>query len=474
MSDPIHTEQRPTYEELAAENEALKAENARLRRRIAELEATVEELRRQIEEIRRSNKRQAAPFSKGDPKENPKPPGRKPGHPHAHRTVPQQVDRVEDVPLPFEVCPECGGSIQQIEVVPQFQTDIPPVRPITTRFDIHVGRCQNCDRRVQGRHRDQTSDALGSASVQIGPNTLALGCEMKHRLGISYGKVQTFFQSVFDFPISRSTFVRADTRLADLFEPTYEQLILSIRGKQAVCGDETGWKIAGHNAWLWVFTQEEITIYRIDPSRAHHVIERVLGEDFQGTLGCDCFLSYNAVSYAQQKCLAHLIRNAKEIEKTKKRGAVRFPRAVQRLLQAAIRLKRRKDQMSPHGYAVARGRIETAMDRLLTGALTDPDNARFAQRLHKHRDRLFVFLYNDAVQPTNNAAERALRPAVIARKLSAGNRTAQGAKNHSILASVIQTCRQQGQDFRAWAKTLLCSTQPVIPSWALEGYPRPP
>lgn len=467
MSDQSPTQQRPTYEELLAEN-------ALLRQRVAELESVVEELRRQLEELRRSNKRQAAPFSKGAPKENPKPPGRKPGHPPSFRMIPQQVDRIEDVPLAFTVCPECGGRIEQIAVVPQYQTDLPPIEPITTRFDIHTGQCKRCGKRVQGRHEDQTSDALGRASVQIGPNALSLGCEMKHRLGISYGKIHTFFQSVFAFPVSRSTFVRADTRLADLFEPTYQQLILSIRGKKAVCGDETGWKIAGHNAWLWVFTQEEITIYLIDPSRAHQVIERVLGEDFQGVLGCDCFLSYNAVPYAQQKCLAHLIRNAKDIEKTKSRGAVRFPRALQRLLQAAIRLKRRQDQLSPHGYAVARGRLEAALDRLLASNLTDPDNARFAQRLHKHRDRLFVFLYHDAIQPTNNAAERALRPAVIARKLSAGNRTSRGSKNHSILASIIQTCRQNSEDFRAWAKTLLCSTQPVIPSWALEGYPRPP
>ena len=174
MSDLSHIDRRPTYDELATENETLKTEVSQLRRRISELEVVVEDLRRQVEELRRSSKRQAAPFSKGDPKENPKPPGRKPGHPPAHRMVPQQVDWVEDVLLPFEVCPECGGDIQEIEVVPQFQTDIPPIRPITTRFDIHVGRCQNCGRRVQGRHKDQTSDALGSASVQIGPNTLAL------------------------------------------------------------------------------------------------------------------------------------------------------------------------------------------------------------------------------------------------------------------------------------------------------------
>lgn len=458
---------RPTYEELLAEN-------ARLRRRVTELEATVAQLRCQVEELRRSSKRQAAPFSKGQPKEHPRRPGRKPGHPPAHRAVPEQVDRVEDVPLPVAVCPDCGGVIAEVEVIPQYQTDLPPIQPVTTRFDIHVGQCQGCGKRVQGRHPEQTSDALGSAAVQIGPNALALGCEMKHRLGISYGKIHTFFQSVFAFPISRATFVRADSRLATLFEPTYEQLILAIRDQEVVCGDETGWKVGGHNAWLWVFTEEEITIYRIDPSRAHHVIEGVLGKDFQGILGCDCFLSYDAVSYRQQKCVGHLLRTAKELAQDKSRGAVRFPRAIQRLFQAAIRLKGRQQDLSPHGFAIARGRLEKALDRLLGGTFTDPDNACFAKRLRKHRQQLFTFLYHPAVQPTNNAAERALRPAVIARKLSAGNRTPQGAKNHSILASIIQTCRQKGEDFRLWVKALLCSPHPVIPPWALATPPQPP
>lgn len=467
MSAPSSQERQPTYEELAAEN-------ARLGRRVSELEAVIEELRRQVEELRRGSKRQAAPFSKGQPKENPRQPGRKPGHPPAHRLIPDQIDRVEAAPLPFRVCPDCGGRLHEVEAIAQYQTDLPPIQPITTRFDVEVGTCQDCGKRVQGRHPDQTSDALGSAAVQIGPHALALGCEMKHRLGISYGKIHTFFQSVFAFTLSRATLVRADHRLAALLAPTYEQLILSIRGKEVVHGDETGWKIGGHNAWLWVFTEEAITVYLIDPSRAHQVIERILGTDFQGVLGCDCFLAYDAVDYRQQKCVAHLIRTAKELDQDKTRGAVRFPRAIRRLFQTAIRLKQRQQDLSPHGFAIARGRLEKALDRLLAGRFTDPDNARFARCLRKHRHQLLVFLDQPAVPPTNNAAERALRPAVIARKLSAGNRTPQGAKNHSILASVIQTCRQKGEDFRALVKTLLCSPHPLIPPWALEGRPQPP
>jgi len=463
MSQSPDKARRSTYEELAVEN-------AYLRRRVTELETVVKDLRTQVEELHRSSKRQAAPFSKGEPKQNPKRPGRKKGHPPAHRSIPDVVDHAEEVELPFHTCPDCGGQVEVVEVQEQYHTDIPPIQPVTTRFDIEIGQCQCCGRRIQGRHRDQTSDALGSAGVQIGPQSLALGCQMKHELGLSYGKIQSFFGSIFHFPISRSTFSRADTRLCNVFEPTYGQLILSIREKEAVNVDETGWRISGKGAWLWVFTHTELTVYHVDPSRAHGVVQQILGEDFQGTLGCDCFLCYNPLPYDQQKCVAHLLRNAKDIEEVKTKGAVRFSRSVQKLLKAGIQLKKRKDQMTPAGYAIARGRLEKAMDRLLAGTFTDPDNARFAKRLIKHRHRLFRFLYKDAVEPTNNAAERAL----ISRKLSAGNRTDQGARNHSVLASVIRTCHQKGEDFCAWAKKLLCDPSPQIPPWALQGRPQPP
>jgi hypothetical protein len=108
-------------------------------------------------------------------------------------------------------------------------------------------------------------------------------------------------------------------------------------------------------------------------------------------------------------------------------------------------LKRRRGELSPHGYAVARGRIEAAMDRLLAGTYTDPDNARLAKQLRKHRGSLFTFLYREGVEATNNRAERELRPAVIARKLSAGNRTDAGAETHAVLASILRTCRCQGK-----------------------------
>lgn len=153
----------------------------------------------------------------------------------------------------------------------------------------------------------------------------------------------------------------------------------------------------------------------------------------------------------------------------KTRGAVRFSRNVARLLRKAMLLKERKEKMSALGYVIATGRIEASMDRLLSANLTDPDNRRLAKRLHRHRLHLFTFLYNDEIGATNNAAERALRPAVIARKLSGCNRTERGARTHSILASVIQTCRQQGKNFLSLGPQMLRSSTPQAISLMTRG-----
>ena len=163
-------------------------------------------------------------------------------------------------------------------------------------------------------------------------------------------------------------------------------------------------------------------------------------------LAGDCFLAYDPLSFAKQKCLAHLLKTCREIEAAKTRGAVRFSRRVAALLRKAMALKRRRGTIGDHGYAVLRGKVHAELDRLPAGCYTDPDNARPARRPRKQREHLPRFLDHDEVDATNNLAEREIRPAVIARKLSAGNRTEAGAKTHAVLASVPRTCRRQGRD----------------------------
>ena len=125
------------------------------------------------------------------------------------------------------------------------------------------------------------------------------------------------------------------------------------------------------------------------------------------------------------------------------------------MLRKAMALKRRRGSIGDHGYAVLRGKIYAELDRLLAGTYTDPNNARLARRLRNQHEHLLRFLDHDGLDATNNLAEREIRPAVIARKLSAGNLTEAGAETHAVLASVLRTCRRQGRDILSGLGELL-------------------
>src|SRR4051794_29031447 len=181
----------PPYDDLLA----LTRRQVRLIRdmeaRLCRLQAEVGRLKADLEEARRAGKRQAAPFSKGPPKAHPKRPGRKPGHPPSHRPAPppEQVTRTVEVPLP-ESCPGCQAPLDDVPVTvhDQYQIDLPEPKPVVTHFRVPVTRCPLCRRRIQGRHPEQTSEALGAAAVQYGPRLLAFAADLKHRLGVPYRK----------------------------------------------------------------------------------------------------------------------------------------------------------------------------------------------------------------------------------------------------------------------------------------------
>jgi transposase len=435
-------EKPPTYDELLDLTR-------RQARQIDELRAEVERVKAELEQSRRAGKRQAAPFSKGAPKANPKRPGRKPGHPPSHRPAPppEQVDRTVDVPLPAE-CPECHAPLAEdpVTVHDQYQIDLPEPKPVITRFRIPVTRCPACFRRVQGRHPEQISDALGAAAVQYGPRLLGFAADLKHRIGASYRKCSSVFLTLTGLVVASAALVRSGHRLRRLAQPSYDRLVEAARHSVVQHVDETGWKIGGRSAWLWVFADAHATLYRIRQSRGHEVVVEVLGDDYQGVLVSDCFLAYDPLNFAKSKCSAHLLKRCSEIEQSKSRGAVRFSRRVAALLRRAMALKRRRGTISDRGYAILRGKVHAELDRLLAGTYIDPDNARLAKLLRKHRDSVLRFLDHDLVDATNNLAEREVRPAVIARKLSAGNRTEAGAETHAVLASVFRTYRRQGRD----------------------------
>ena len=443
----------------------IEAENAALRREVASLKEQLAKALARIDELERAGKRQAAPFSKGPPKADPKRPGRKRGEQYGNwycRARPTKVDETYDVPLPAR-CPECGCTdVDPLAVEEQFQTELPRVEPIVRRFRLHTGVCTRCGTPVQPRHPLQTSDALGAAASQLGPNALALGVDLNKAYGLSWGKVAAFIERAFRLKAAPSSYCRAAERLADRAEPTYEVMIRSVAEAPAVHADETGWKVGGHRWWLWAFVTKAVTVYRIEQSRGGDVAEEILGVDFAGLLGRDGWAAYDRLTEAtHQSCLAHHFARAGEILKIACRGAARFPHAVIRVLKAALDLRDRRDEISEHGFAVTRGRIEHAMDRLLAWEPTWEPNAAFRNHLDSERPHLFTFLYHPEVEATNWPAEQAIRPAVITRKMSGGNRTARGAHAQEVLTSIVRTAVQQGRDCIDLFARAFCSPYPV-------------
>ena len=261
---------RPPQEiirELKDEVERLREDRARLERERDRLRRENERLRQQLDAARRAGFRQAAPFSKGAPKAHPCRPGRKSGAgygPQGHRQAPSTVDAICDVPLPL-TCPDCGGAVEDTYVTAQYQEDLPPVRPVVRQFDVHVGRCRGCGRRVQGRHRLQTSDALGAAAVQVGPVAVAAAASCNKQLGLSFGKIVMLMADRFGLVVSRGAIVRAVHRAAAQAQPTYDALCETVKTSAMVVADETGWRVHAELQWLWVFTTPEATVYAILP-----------------------------------------------------------------------------------------------------------------------------------------------------------------------------------------------------------------
>ena len=422
-----------------------------LQRRVHDLQAENARLRRQLDAALRAGKRQAGPFAKGQPKTDPKKPGRKPGPdygPKAHRQppVPEQIDEVHEAPLP-RACPDCGGPLDETHVAQQFQVEIPR-KPIHRQFNIHVGQCRQCRRRVQGRHPLHTSDALGAAASQLGPDVQAAVVELNKQGGLSHGKVTRCLESLFGVRLSRGGSVHTVLRAASHCEPVYEAIRQAVGQSEWVAPDETGWRVGGHPAWLHTLTGPKATAYVIDPTRSGAVAESILGLDYDGTMIHDGWSPYDQFKDARhQQCLSHLLRRADEMAVTATRGAVRFPRRVAELLRAGLDLRDRhaEGEISRHGLAVARGRLENQLSDLIFPPKTNAANERLAQHLWAHRADLFTFLHQPGLDATNWRAELAIRFGVILRKVWGGSRTWAGARAQAVLMSVWRTCWQRGR-----------------------------
>ena len=417
----------------------LRAEVAALAARRRDLDDQNRGLRERVETAERTAARQAAPFRRDPLKRTvtPKCPGRRAGHRGTHRAIPAQVDA--EIVVPLVTCPHCAQPVTDVRPCVQYIEELPPVRPHVTRLITHRGHCPHCATVVHSTHSLQVSTARGAAGVHLGPRALALAADLRSRAGLTMRTVCRVLRALCGLTVTPGGLAQALARIARRLRPQYDALQATIRAGPVVHSDETSWWVNGPG-WLWVVATPETTLYVVALSRARAVIEEVLGPTFAGVVVSDCLAVYDGLPGPQQKCYAH---HLKAVHVAAADGPSPYLHEWRCLLRAAMALA----TLDPIARAPARAALDAWVDRLLATPPVDPAGRTVWNRLTKQRDHLFTFLDYPHVDATNNLAERQLRPAVIARKLSCGNKTVAGARTWETLASLAATCTQRRESF---------------------------
>lgn len=437
--------------------EKLTVENAQLRQRVKDLTAQV--------------KAKPAPAPASPPAfvkanvagKGRKKPGRKPGHAAALRPMPAQIDVHQQVDLPIDVagqvcCPHCKTQLFEVQKHQRIVEDLIPARIITTCYHTTSGYCPCCRKRVESRGEDQPP-AADLPHAQLGINALASAAVLRVCYRLPLRQISSLLALLPGLKVCPGAIVKQIKRLSKWLRKQYDAIKLALRVADVVHADETGWRINGKNGYLWTLSDPQHTLYHVDRRRKGKVIRRLLGKSFSsggGTLVSDFFSAYNRVGGSQQKCLAHLLRELRDtIASRKELSSHPFFIRCKELIQAMLELKQRREELAPSTYKRKVRQLEKQLAELGHTTWNDCDADRLSARLVKHQHQLTTFLHRPEVDGTNNAAERALRPAVVMRKITGGSRSRSGAKAWAILASILRSGQQQNQNAMELMKRLL-------------------
>ena len=432
-----------------------------VQKQLQEARAKIVELLAKIEALERAGHRQATPFAKGKPKSDPKKPGRKRGEgKFTHREAPgpgEFTKPIVDVPVKETRCPHCGGVLGPVETYLASNTDIPEdVRPDVRGYRVQVSKCTNCGKAVRGKHPDLKPDQYGATAHRVGEMAFALAAAMHFDVGVPQRKVPDILK-LFGLLVTQSTltqrFLRQSapacaSKPAGPVQAAYQQLCVQVKDQPTVNTDDTGWKVAGKTAYLMAFVTWLGTVYQIRERHRNEEVREIIPADYAGTMGCDCGSSYNArelVGVKQQKCLSHIQCDLSELLERSEGDATEFPSQLKTALHDAIEFWKSHRALPVPEYQALAGEVKGRLAGLLKDRdLPDPANQRMLYRLGTlfEQGKLTRFLDDPRVEPTNNSAERALRPAVISRKVSHCSNRWTGAHAHEAFMSVVRTIRQ--------------------------------
>ncbi len=459
-------------ERLKRENERLRRELAKRERQLAEAQKQIADAQKQIADLERqlalhqqnSTTTSKPPSSdglagrqreRGRRKKSRRHPGGQPGHPgHSRPLVP--VERVNAIiDLAPKACRHCQAALAARDDVGDPRrhqvTELPPIEPHITEYRCHRIVCPACGKTTQAALPDEIEG-------QFGPQLTALIAYLTVVCRLPRLVVQRLLEGALHIPMSLGSTQHAWEEASAAVAAPCEELELALREQPVLNGDETGHRTNGDKRWLWTLVAPTFVFYTIATSRGADVLRRLLGPTFAGILGSDRLPTY--LTYAagrRQLCWSHFTRNllsAQELAQTA--SATRFCREALALQRQLFRLWHRFRE-DPHARGAPLTRQELIAkafpiekkffalgERYVNAANNDVGN--FARALFVHHQHFFTFVHEEGVEPTNNAAERALRRAVIWRRRSFGTHSDGGARFVERILTVVTTLRQQHRD----------------------------
>jgi transposase len=423
----------------------------RLEARIAELEA---ELARRGGPPK-TPENSSTPPSKGWKRERrPAPDGAKRGPPFGH--VGTSRRRAEPDGVVFCHPTHCAGCGADLAAAPQERVgtsqvvELPPVQPVVLEAWRYAATCPHC-----GVTTTADYPAGFEPTRVFGPHLEALWTYFHEQQHVSYARLAALGRDLWHLAVSQGALAHALRRAAQRLRPRATRIGDDVRASPVIGSDETSARVNGRTHWQWVFQTPSASYHVIVPRRNGEVVQDFLGDATPGTWVSDLWKpQLNAGAARHQICLAHQLR---ELQYVVDREQSAWALDCQALFRLAIHRAHQREQGALWGaaYTATVAAIERRCDALLATPVAGAEASRLWMRFREHREHLFVFLYDPAVPPTNNASEQALRHSVVHRKVTGGFRSDWGAETHAILATVLDTARKRREDLLATLQAAL-------------------
>ena len=441
---------------------------ARLQKQVEKLTTAVERLEKEsakakddlakaTKNSRNSSKPPSSDIVNPPPKSTPDPkssqpaqgkrkPGGQPGH-SRHQRTPFQPEEIDHSWIHYYTgCPCCGGALVDTDepdkILQQVEIEEMPIRVEEHRRPTQ--QCVDCHK----CHCAPWPEDLQKAGL-VGPRLTTLIGYLKSVGHMSFSTIRKYLRDVVKVTISRGMLRKLVAKVTDSLLDPYEQLLAMLPNEERLNVDETGHKENGKRLWTWCFRATLFTVYKISPSRGSQVLIEVLGEEFDGVLGCDYFSAYRKYmkdfNVVVQFCLAHFIRDVKYLTThPDKQNQEHGERILVHLRKLFGILHRRDEYATEAGFrnALARVRNEMLYDMIMSGPDTKEAN-NLGNRFVDHFESYFTFITTPGVEPTNNLAEQAIRFVAIHRRITQGTRSEAGRSWCERIWTVITTCGQQ-------------------------------